>query len=104
MVWKQLWPVVNTDITELFRSSVREGYLPEQWRQAKIIPLRKPGKPDYAVAKAWRPISLLSTLGKILEAVLAERLSFLVEAHGLLPQNHYGARRRRSAEQALLLL
>lgn len=103
-VWRYLWTTVDEDITALFQSSVSSGYLPEQWRHAKIIPLRKPDKPDYAVAKAWRPISLLSTLGKTLEAVIAERLSFLAEHHSLLPQNHYGARRRRSAEQALLLL
>lgn len=104
VVWKRLWPTVENDVTTLFRSSLKEGYLPQQWRQAKIIPLRKPGKPDYAVAKAWRPISLLSTLGKRVEAVLAERISYLSENYNLLPQNHYGARRRRSAEQALLLL
>ena len=104
MVWKQLWPVVREDVVELFRSSVATSCLPSQWRQAKIVPLRKPGKPDYALAKAWRPISLLSTLGKTLEAVIAERLSFLAEEHSLLPQNHFGARRRRSAEQALLML
>ena len=30
--------------------------------------------------------------------------SYLVEEHGLLPENHFGARKQRSAEQALLLL
>ncbi|KJZ80490.1 hypothetical protein HIM_00340 [Hirsutella minnesotensis 3608] len=86
------------------QASVRDGKVPRQWRTAKIIPLKKPEKEDYRVAKAWRPISLLSTLGKILEAVVAERISYAVEAHGLLPANHFGARKRRSAEQALLLL
>ena len=38
--------------------------------------MKKPGKGDYILAKSWRPISLLSTLGKILEAVIAERLSW----------------------------
>ncbi|KAH7114802.1 hypothetical protein EDB81DRAFT_820672 [Dactylonectria macrodidyma] len=47
----------------LFRTSLNEGQLPDQWRSAKIIPLKKPDKGDYALAKAWRPISLLSTLG-----------------------------------------
>ena len=103
-VWRELWPIVKDDVTDLFRSSIKDSYLPHQWRQAKIVPLRKPGKENYAIAKAWRPISLLSTLGKVLEAVIAERISFLAEEHGLLPQNHFGARRRRSAEQALLLL
>jgi hypothetical protein len=64
----------------------------------------KPNKDDYSQAKAWRPISLLSTLGKLLEAVVAERISFVVETYGLLPANHFGARKQRSAEQALLLL
>jgi hypothetical protein len=36
-----------------------------------IIPLKKPNKSDYTVAKSWRPISLLSTLGKALELVIA---------------------------------
>lgn len=77
--------------------------MPEQWRCAKIVPLKKPGKRDYTTAKAWRPISLLSTLGKILQAVIADRISYAVETIGLLPTNHFGARKRRSAEQALAL-
>lgn len=36
--------------------------------------------------------------------VVAERLSHAVETYGLLPTNHFGARKQRSAEQALLLL
>ncbi|XP_044715283.1 reverse transcriptase (RNA-dependent DNA polymerase) domain-containing protein [Hirsutella rhossiliensis] len=82
IVWKKLWHVVKH----------------------RIIPPRKPDKGDYTLAKAWRPISLLSTLGKILEAVVAERISSAVEAQGLLPANHFGARKRRSADQALVLL
>ncbi|KAG0152951.1 hypothetical protein PDIDSM_55550 [Penicillium digitatum] len=67
-------------------------------------PLKKPNKGDYTIAKAWRPISLLATLGKVLESVVAERISHAVETHGLLPTSHFGARKQRSAEQALLFL
>lgn len=70
----------------------------------KIIPLKKPGKEDYIVVKAWRPISLLSTLGKVLESVVIERISYIVEIYKLLPTNHFGARKQQSVEQALLLL
>ena len=104
IVWKQIWPSVKHQILSLFRASLEEGVLPDQWRHAKIIPLKKPNKENYSIAKAWRPISLLSTLGKILEAVVAERISHAVETHGLLPTNHFGARKQRSAEQALMLL
>jgi hypothetical protein len=47
---------------------------------------------------------LLSTLGNTLESVVAKRISHAVETFGLLPTNHFGARKKRSAEQALLLL
>jgi hypothetical protein len=78
--------------------------IPKQWKVAKIIQLEKLNKDDYTLAKAWGPISLLLTLGKLLEAVVAERISFVVETYGLLPANHFSARKQRSAEQALLLL
>ena len=104
VVWRQLWPVAKGEILDLFKASLDEGILPRQWREAKIIPLKKPSKPDYRYAKAWRPISLLATLGKIFEAVLAERISYAAEKYNLLPENHFGARSRRSAEQALILL
>ncbi|KAL9572236.1 hypothetical protein ACKAV7_003619 [Fusarium commune] len=104
VVWKQIWPSGKDRVLSLFRASLREGVLPSQWRHAKIIPLKKPNKENYSIAKAWRPISLLSTLGKILESVVAERISHAVETYGLLPTNHFGARKQRSAEQALMLL
>ena len=104
IVWKQVWPAVKHWVLAIFRASLEEGTLPTQWRHAKIIPLKKPGKEDYTAAKAWRPISLLATLGKVLESVVAERISHVVETYGLLPTNHFGARKQRSAEQALLLL
>ncbi|RKL00430.1 hypothetical protein BFJ70_g17447, partial [Fusarium oxysporum] len=104
IVWKQVWPSVKHDVLDIFQASLEEGVIPDQWRHARIIPLKKPGKDDYTIAKAWRPISLLATLGKVLESVVAERISHAVETHGLLPTNHFGARKQRSAEQALVLL
>jgi ribonuclease HI len=104
IVWKMTWPAVKNRVLELFQASLDEGTLPRQWRHAKIIPLKKPNKENYTIAKAWRPISLLATLGKVLESIIAERISHAVETYGLLPTSHFGARKQRSAEQALLLL
>ncbi|KAG7001224.1 Retrovirus-related Pol polyprotein from type-1 retrotransposable element R1 [Fusarium oxysporum f. sp. conglutinans] len=104
IVWKQVWPSVKHDVLAIFQASLKEGVIPDQWRHARIIPLKKPGKDDYTIAKAWRPISLLATLGKVLESVVAERISHAVETYGLFPTNHFGARKQRSAEQALVLL
>jgi hypothetical protein len=103
-VWKQIWLAVKERVLQLFQTSLAEGTLPTQWRNARIIPLKKPEKGSYTTANAWRPISLLATLGKTLESVVAERISYAVETFGLLPTNHFGARKQRSAEQAILVL
>lgn len=66
--------------------------------------LRKPGKDDYSNLKNYRPIALLSTIGKALESVIAGRISYLVEEFGLLLQNYIGGRRGRSCNHALHLL
>ena len=51
MVWKQIWLVVKERILQLFQTSLAEGILPTQWKNAKIIPLKKPGKGDYTKAE-----------------------------------------------------
>ena len=104
IVWQELWPLLKDHIVALFRLSLETARIPQAWRVAKIVPLRKPNKPDYTLAKAYRPISLLATLGKNLEAVVAARLSYLAETHHLLPKSHFGARKGRSTTQALTLL
>ncbi|KAL1581903.1 hypothetical protein WHR41_09480 [Cladosporium halotolerans] len=103
-VWKELWPVLGDVVVRLYQASLDLKHVPQRWRTAKIVVLRKPNKPDYSKPKAYRPISLLETIGKGLEAVVARRLSYLAETYRLLPENHFGGRPNRSAEQALNLL
>jgi hypothetical protein len=103
-VWRELWPVLSNHLLWIYSASLDLRHLPEQWKTARIVTLRKPGKADYTVPKAFRPISLLPTISKGLEAVVAARLSYITEKYSLLPINHFGARPRRSAEQALNVL
>jgi hypothetical protein len=75
-----------------------------QWKVAKIVPLKKGNKDDYTLPKNYRPISLLVTLGKIMEAVMATRLAYLIEVHKLLPNNHFRARKQKSTVLAISYL
>ncbi|GCB25864.1 probable RNA-directed DNA polymerase from transposon X-element [Aspergillus awamori] len=104
LVWKDLWMYLKETITTVFTKSVDLGYYPRQWKQARIVVLRKPGKPDYSAPGAYRPISLLNTLGKLLDAVMARRLSYWAERFKLLPDTQFGGRPGRNTEQALLVL
>lgn len=62
--------------------------------------LRKHGKDDYSHPKAYRPIALPSTIAKLLESIIATRMSYMVEAYNLLPPTHMGGRRGRSCDHA----
>ncbi|MGH2507601.1 MAG: endonuclease/exonuclease/phosphatase family protein, partial [Ktedonobacteraceae bacterium] len=103
-VWQELWPIVKGCVTHLYQSSLILGHVPLSWRHAKIVVIRKPGKPDYTIPRAYRPISLLKTISKGLEKVVARRMSEYLERRSLLPSTQFGARPCRSTEHALMLL
>ncbi len=77
---------------------------PLRFRKARTVALRKHEKGDYTTPRAWRPIALLSTVGKIIEAVTAQYLRRIAEQYRMLPEQQMGGRESRSAETALDLL
>jgi hypothetical protein len=54
--------------------------------------IKKIGKPDYGISKAYRPISLLNCLEKISEKILATRLAHMAEKYHLLHHLQIGGR------------
>jgi hypothetical protein len=60
------------------------GYHPTYWQQATTVIVPKPGKPNYSIPKAYRPVALLNCVGKILEKLIANRLAYMAEKHNLL--------------------
>ena len=88
-MWRRLLKHLAPWIKWMYQSSLDLGCVPKLWRTAKIVALKKPGKSDYTLPKAYRPISLLSTISKGLESIVAARLSYLAERYSLLPTNHF---------------
>lgn len=72
------------------------------WRKAIAIALAKPKKPDYSNPRAYRLIQLLDCLGKVLEKVVATRLSHYVAKYNIVPANQFGARPGSATEDAIL--
>jgi ribonuclease HI len=89
---------------QIFSAFFNIGYHPRCWKQATGVILKKSAKPDYAQPKAYRVISLLNCLGKVLERILAKRLGVLAEVTHLLHPSQIGGRCRKSAIDAGLLL
>ncbi|KAJ7131878.1 hypothetical protein C8R43DRAFT_821488, partial [Mycena crocata] len=77
-------------LLNILTAGLRLGYFPDAWRIFITATLRQPGKSDYTVPGAYRPIAEEEGLGKILESALADWLSGFAEAHGLLSSNQFG--------------
>lgn len=88
-------------LQRIFNASLAAEYCPERFRRSVTIALRKPQRESYSVASSYRPIALLNTISKIMEFILAKRISYLAETHDLLPRTHFGARKSVSTEHAL---
>lgn len=90
--------VMSTAISHLFNVSFKNAKYPDPLKIAKTIALFKGG--DKEEISNYRPISLLSTLSKILEKLLYTRiLSFMTE-QGILSSNQYGFRPSSSTQTA----
>nr|ABC24970.1 reverse transcriptase [Monascus pilosus] len=96
-VWRELWPVIGDAVTALYHQSLEKGLVPQIFKAAKIIMLPKPGKRDLTQLGSWRPISLLSTLGKGLERLIARWMAVQAIQGKLLTPCHFGALPGRSA-------
>jgi len=92
----------QTYILALMRKCLETGYHPKSWRKAIVVALRKPGKPDYSNPRAYWLITLLECLGKVLEKIVARRLTYLAGKHGLVPANQFRGCSNSSTIDALL--
>lgn len=89
----------------LFNASLTLRYCSEHFKELITVTLSKPGKGDYTEPKSYRPIALLNTIDKIMESIIAMRISYLVESVlGIIPKSHLGGRKLRSTEDAVHLL
>ena len=76
---------------------------PTNWKHAIILPFIKPNK-DPAQPASYRPLSLLSNIGKIFEKLILNRMYWYLENNTLLPEYQTGFRKERSTEDQLARL
>ena len=88
-------------ITYIFNMALFFAYFPLAWRSARVIPIHKPGKPTNDPS-SYRPISLLSVLGKVFERLLLKRIQAHISSTELLPQEQFGFRTGHSTSLQLL--
>lgn len=88
-------------LTGLINACFKLNYFPKMWKKSKIVPIKKPKKPP-DIPTSYRPISLLSSVSKVLEKVIKEKLTDFIESNNILPPQQFGFRKQHNTVQPLV--
>ena len=87
----------------LFNVSWHSGCVPTDWKTGDIRPILKPERSPSSIG-SYRPICMLSTIGKLMERILQRRLEYFLESQFKLGEAQYGFRQEKSTMDALLIV
>jgi hypothetical protein len=98
---KLLPPKVVVTLAAIFNASLRLCHFPSRWKNATVIFIPKPGK-NSKLPQSNRPISLLSSIGKVLEKVILTRLVKVTDENSTIPDEQFGFRPKHSTVDQLI--
>ena len=78
------------------------GIFPDAWKRANVTPIHK--KSDRQKKENYRPISLLSCVGKVMERIVFNELYEYCDTHNLLTWRNAGFKKNESTVNQLLYL
>jgi hypothetical protein len=82
------------ELVGIYNSSIESATISEEWLHSYLIPLPKPGK-DHTKIQWYRIITMQNTIGKLLEKIIARKISCQFERLHLLPSTLGGYRPHR---------
>ena len=109
LTWHHLKLIVKNDscltnIVNIADSCINLGYWPEYFKILSTIIIPKPNKSLYNQPKAFRPIVLFNTLGKLIEKVVTDRLQFMVVHNNFIHPSQLGGLKFKSTTDAGIAL
>ncbi len=69
---KETSKTISKPLCLLFNRSIRESSYPDKWKLANVMPLFKTGDRDQSCN--YRPISLISCIGKVMERIVFKHI------------------------------
>ena len=107
--WHHIKQIVDIDgvldsICALFNNICSSGTWPSWFSKSISVIIPKPKKMDYTAPKAYRPIALLNTTGKLLTKIIAHRMQFNAAVFSLLHEGQCGGVQKHTTIDAGLSL
>ncbi|KAF5989548.1 hypothetical protein FBULB1_834 [Fusarium bulbicola] len=94
--------ILRNHLLRVFQVCLHMSYHPDNFKDAILVMVRKSAKPAN-MPTSWRPLALLSCLGKILEKIVASRMQEALKANPhLLPARQFGWRTTSEALEYMI--
>nr|CAD2182586.1 unnamed protein product [Meloidogyne enterolobii] len=87
-------------LSDIFRLSLDTGILPQSWKVSYITPVFKKG--DKNNAENYRPISITSTICRVLERIILNSLLIHLEENNIISESQFGFLKKRSTTTQLI--
>ena len=87
----------------IINNCLKENIFPSSWKKAKVIMIPKPGR-DSTKASNYRPISLLSCLGKVMERHVCNSLMKELKQKNFFSRHQAGFTKGRSPQEHLFCM
>lgn len=78
-------------LTQIFNWCLCNGYFPQTFKAAKVIPILKKGKAAN-LASSYRPISMLTVIDKVFEKIILSRVKRFTEQNNIIHKYQFGFR------------
>ena len=96
---KEIIDQLATVLEEVFNKSMLLGEFPMLIKLAEVVLLYK--SKEHFLETNYRPISLLTTMSKVLEKIVYQRVYSFLQDTGQIYDNQYGFRANHSCEHAI---
>lgn len=97
---KMILPHLLRTLTHIINYCLASSTFPDSWKAARIIPVAK--KPRPSLPTDFRPISILPTLSKVFEKILAKQIVGHLNSNSLLSTFQSGFRPQHSCATAMV--
>jgi len=97
---KELADQLAYPLTQIFNKSLSVGKLPSNWKEAHVTPIHKKG--SRTEPGNYRPVSLTSVVGKVLESIIRDILVDHFMVNNLFTDSQHGFVPKRSCTTQLL--
>ena len=87
-------------LQKIYQLSISTGTVPDSWKTATVTPLFKDD--DRSDAANYRPISITSQVGKVLEKIIRKEIMTYMQKNNLLSDDQHGFSKDRSCLTNLL--